>query len=175
VRVDDGEVLISAPWCSSGYDRLADTERRARSVDDDGRIWHRSGDLGHLDDAGRLWIEGRVVHAVHTAVGIVTPVPIELAVETCGLVTRAAAVGVGPAGVQQLVVIVESPRRRSLRLAPLDVVTEVRASVAERVPDAPPVAAVLEVGPFPVDVRHNSKIDRTLLAEGAAALLSGRG
>ncbi len=175
VRVDDGEVLISAPWCSSGYDRLADTERRARSVDEDGRLWHRSGDLGHLDDAGRLWIEGRVVHAIHSAAGIVTPVPIELVAETCASVTRAAAVGIGPDGVQQLVVIIEAPRRRSLRLASLDLATEVRAAVAEYVLGAPPVAAVLEVGPFPVDVRHNSKIDRSLLAEGAAALLSGRG
>lgn len=175
VRIDDGEVVISAPWCSAGYDRLADTERRARLVDDDGRIWHRSGDLGHLDDAGRLWIEGRVVHAIHTDAGVVTPVPIEVAAESCDSVRRAAAVGVGPAGVQQLIVIVEAPRRSSLRLAPLEIVDEVRAAVAEQIPGAPPIAAVLEVGPFPVDVRHNSKIDRTLLAEQASALLSGRG
>ncbi len=175
VRIDDGEVLIAAPWCSSGYDRLADTERRARSVESDGRLWHRSGDLGHLDGAGRLWIEGRVVHAIHTAVGIVTPVPIELAAESAGSVGRAAAVGIGPVGVQQLVVIVEASRRRSLCLASVDLATEVRTTIAEHVPDAPSIAAVLEMGPFPVDVRHNSKIDRTLLAAQAAALLSGRG
>ena len=29
--------------------------------------WHRTGDVGHLDDQGRLWVEGRLVHVVTTA------------------------------------------------------------------------------------------------------------
>ncbi len=34
--------------------------------------WHRTGDVGHLDDAGRLWVEGRLAHVVRTADGVVT-------------------------------------------------------------------------------------------------------
>ena len=70
--------------------------------------------------------------------------------------TSAAAVGVGPAGTQQVVVVVvptEAPRRPDLA----------RAALAERVRAAASVdvAAVLVVPALPVDKRHNSKIDRT--------------
>ena len=33
------------------------------------RGWHRTGDVGHLDAEGRLWIEGRLVHVITTADG----------------------------------------------------------------------------------------------------------
>ena len=48
------------------------------------------------DDDGNLWIEGRVVHLVHAVGGAITPVPVEVAVETVPGVRRAAVVGVGP-------------------------------------------------------------------------------
>jgi hypothetical protein len=35
------------------------------------------------------------------------------------------------------------------------------------------VAAVLTLGALPVDIRHNTKIDRTAVAEWASAVLSG--
>ena len=37
-----------------------------------------------------------------------------------------------------------------------------------------PVAAVLTVTSLPVDIRHNTKIDRTAVAEWAARVLSGQ-
>ena len=188
-----GEVLVAAPWCSAGYDVLADTQRRARPVAIDPEsgaevVWHRSGDLGHLDDAGRLWIEGRVVHAISTSRGVVTPVPLEVCAQQLAEVGRAAAVGVGPPGVQQVVVIVEPApaarrrrrfagirrrRRPTMHLATYPMAVAVRGAVTAAFPEVT-VAAVLEVEAMPVDVRHNAKIDRTLLAARAEAFLAGR-
>ena len=172
-----GEVLVNAPWCSAGYDVLADTQRRARPSN--AVTWHRSGDLGHVDAEGRLWIEGRVVHGIATTSGLVTPVPVELAAQRAASVHRAAAVGVGPAGAQQLVVVVETstPRRRRRRpprlaLASMEVAAAVRTAVAGSELEVP-VAAVLTVDAMPVDIRHNAKIDRTALARAAERLLSG--
>jgi acyl-coenzyme A synthetase/AMP-(fatty) acid ligase len=137
--------------------------------------WHRSGDVGHVDDHGRLWIEGRTVHVVRSAAGPVTPVPVELAAETCGAVRRAAAVGIGPAGVQQVVVVVETQRagRRNGRvdLAPIGLTDHVRHAV--RSATGVEVAAVLQIGDLPVDIRHNAKIDRTALAARAERFLAG--
>jgi acyl-coenzyme A synthetase/AMP-(fatty) acid ligase len=159
-----GEVVVRTPWMSSGYDRLWRTQQLARPVID-GVVWHRTGDVGHLDANGNLWIEGRVVHLVHTLAGAVSPVPIEVAAETVPGVRRAAAVGVGPLGVQQVVVVVEDEHDAQ---APPALAAAVRAAVA------PQVVAAVWCGPLPVDIRHNAKIDRTALAATMERRLSGR-
>lgn len=165
-----GEVLVRAPWLSDGYDQLWRTEFDARPSSGDGRVWHRSGDVGRLDANGLLWIEGRNVHVIHMVDGPITPVPIEIAVEQLDGIERAAAVGVGPTGVQQLIVVVESSSnhdRHGDGLADDITTAAVRAAIAV------PVAAVLTVGALPVDIRHNTKIDRAAVARWATAVLAG--
>jgi long-subunit acyl-CoA synthetase (AMP-forming) len=163
---DNGEILVSAPWVSDGYLDLWDTQQQARLFDGD-VVWHRSGDVGHFDDAGRLWVEGRTVHVIHSESGPITPVPVERAVERGSSVARSAAVGVGPVGVQQLVVVLEDPASKP-GLASTSSTDEVRRLVAR------PVAAVLTLRQLPVDIRHNAKIDRTAVAGWAEAVLAGR-
>ncbi len=162
---ETGEIVVSAPWMSDGYAGLWHTERQARPPGD--RRWHRSGDVGHLDDRGRLWVEGRAIHVVSTVEGPVTSVPVERLVERGLPARRVAAVGVGPVGCQQVVVVVENPDGND-GLAPDDVSAVVRALVAV------PIAAVLTARSLPVDIRHNSKIDRVAVAGWAAELLAGR-
>lgn len=163
-----GEVVIAAPWMSSGYDRLWYTEQAARPVID-GRVWHRSGDVGHLDQAGNLWIEGRAIHLIATSSGPVTPVPLEVAAATVPGVRRAAAVGIGPVGVQQVVLVLEleTPAEGA---APMEMAAQVRAVCAPQV-----VAAVWTTKALPVDIRHNAKIDRAALARTMERTLSGAG
>ena len=162
---DCGEIVVSAPWLSLGYDGLWGTNDRARTVDEHGVEWHRTGDVGHLDSGGRLWVEGRLAHVVSTVDGPVTPVPLENAV-TAATGLRSAVAGIGPAGCEQVVVVVERDGKPGL--VPSDVDRSVRAAVA-----AQPLAAVLTVPKLPVDIRHNSKIDRARLGRWAGKLLSG--
>ena len=160
-----GEIVVSAPWLSVGYDGLWATTDRARSVDRQGVEWHRTGDVGHLDADGRLWVEGRMAHVVETVDGPVTPVPLEIVVESAtGL--RCAVTGVGRSGCRQVVVVVEQKRKPGLAGREVDEL--VRAALA---PHA--IAAVLVVPAFPVDRRHNSKIDRNRLGRWATRLLAG--
>jgi acyl-coenzyme A synthetase/AMP-(fatty) acid ligase/pimeloyl-ACP methyl ester carboxylesterase len=162
---ETGEIVVSAPWQSLGYDRLWATTDRARTIDEHGVEWHRTGDVGHRDADGRLWVEGRMAHLVATADGPVTPVPLEIAAEAAtGL--HCAVTGVGPAGCEQVVVVVE--RAGKAGLADPDLDTTVRGAVAPR-----GLAAVLTVPALPVDSRHNSKIDRARLGRWAGALLAG--
>lgn len=164
-----GEVLISAPHLKQHYDRLWLTDRAAERDVPEGR-WHRTGDVGHLDAEGRLWIEGRLAHVLVTVDGPLAPVGPEQHVERVPGVRRAAVVGVGPAGVQQAVAVVEPPADQAPRRAGL-----APAGLAEAVRAASPVplAAVLVAPRMPTDVRHNSKIDRTRLARWAERVLSG--
>jgi acyl-coenzyme A synthetase/AMP-(fatty) acid ligase len=163
-----GEIVVRSAWMSSGYDRLWATQQIARPVDADG-VWHRTGDVGHLDHDGNLWIEGRVVHLIHTVGGVVAPVPLEVAAETVAGVQRAAAVGIGPAGVQQVVIVVEDVSSRGGPASP-SLTAAVRAACAPQ-----RVAAVWAVRALPVDMRHNAKIDRTALAAQMSGVLSGGG
>lgn len=159
-----GEVCIRAPHAKEEYDKLWAIQNA--SAEPDG--WHRSGDVGHLDAAGRLWIEGRMIHIVDSPNGPVTPVGIEQAVELIPGVSQAAAVGVGPSGTQQVVVVIS--REEPLRSPSL---VEDQLADLVRQAAAVNVAAVLAVPSLPVDKRHNSKIDRTRVAEWATAVLAG--
>jgi olefin beta-lactone synthetase len=173
-----GEICVRAPHVKDRYDALWVTERRS------GRNagWHRTGDVGHLDDAGRLWVEGRLPHVITTSDGPLTPVGVEQRVEHLDSVKAAAVVGVGPAGTQAVVAVVVAgddaappPRRRRLgrsrrsrlSLAPTWLTEEVRAAAAVD------VAAVLTTAALPVDIRHASKVDRAKVADQASRLLAG--
>ncbi len=163
---ETGEIVIWSSWMSDGYLGLWAVERDARPTRRDERRWHRSGDVGHLDAQGRLWVEGRIAHVIESADGPLPPVPIERSIERVLHGDRVAAVGVGPRGRQQLVVVVESSTHRD-GLAPLELTTLVRSSVSRS------VAAVLTRAKLPVDIRHNAKIDRTAVADWAATMVEG--
>ena len=161
-----GEILVRADWVSEGYLGRWHEQRLARP----GGELHRTGDVGHLDGDGRLWVEGRAVHVIDTVEGPVTSVPVERAVErrlvplSRARAGRVAAVGVGPPGRRVVVIVLEGSREG---LADAETARLVREAVA------PPVAAVLEVRALPVDIRHNAKIDRAAVADRASALLAG--
>lgn len=159
-----GEIVVRAAHASEGYDRLWVTTHLASQP----AGWHKTGDVGQLGTAGRLWVGGRLSHVLWTADGPLAPVGLEKAVESIDGIFSAAVVGVGPAGNEHIVVVVqsESPRRKAT-LASLELTDAVR-TVTDR-----DVVAVFDVPKLPVDRRHNSKIDRTAVAEWASAALAG--
>ncbi|MFL4472386.1 alpha/beta fold hydrolase [Paeniglutamicibacter sp. MACA_103] len=162
-----GEILVRAPHVKDRYDRLWITEQLSTSIPG----WHRTGDVGHLDEAGRLWVEGRLGHVLNTSAGPTTPVAGEQAAESVDGASRAALVGVGPAGAQVPVVVMETvPPARRAAPAPQALARAVRAAVAGT---GTQVSAVLVVPALPTDIRHNSKIDRAALAAWATEALAG--
>jgi acyl-coenzyme A synthetase/AMP-(fatty) acid ligase len=172
VRIDleTSELLVSAPWMSAGYDSLWLTQHNARpilNVDSQTATWHRTGDVGHIDSEGNVWIEGRLVHVIHTSHGPVAPVPLEIAVEALPNVVRVAAVGIGPINVQQLVIVVETTNSN-------DGPAEAELTRAVRTALAPlTISSVWATKKLPVDIRHNSKIDRTAVSKQMSQILSG--
>ena len=163
-----GEVRVRAAHQRLDYDRLWHTTHLASPADGT----HATGDIGTIDADGRLWIGGRTGHVIRTATGPVAPTPIERAVDMLDGIRRSAAVGVGPAGAQVVVVIAEtSDAGRRPCQSSLDRIDRIRAAVAEAT--GLDVAACLEVPSLPVDRRHNSKIDRTHLADWATGVLEG--
>lgn len=190
-----GEILVSAPHVKDRYDTLWVTEEQSISTPG----WHHTGDVGHLDASGRLWVEGRLAHVLLTSQGVLTPVAAEQSAESLPEVRRAALVAVGPAGTAAPVLVIEasantaalearqsaSSFKRALLdrvpgarrfpiaegVAPFELSQLVRQKVAEDT--GVELAAVLVVHEHPTDIRHNSKIDRPALGEWASKVLAG--
>lgn len=161
-----GEIVVRCAWMRDRYDRRWATQHRADSP----RGWHRTGDVGHFDEQGRLWVEGRLAHVLVTADGPVTPVAAELVAQRAARVPLAALVGVGPSGAQVPVAVLLAPGP-TLGLADADLTSRVRGAVREAT--GLDLAAVLTMRSLPVDVRHRSKVDRIRIAREAAAYLAG--
>jgi acyl-coenzyme A synthetase/AMP-(fatty) acid ligase len=162
-----GEILVSAAHVKNAYDRLWLIQQECASLPG----WHRTGDVGHFDAAGRLWVEGRLAHVVTVPNAVVTPVGAEQAIERLDCVRLAAITGVGPAGTQAVVAVVETepPARKAGPAAP-QLAGRVRRAALEA---GVHVSAVLTVPEQPTDIRHNAKIDRTRLSRWAARVLAG--
>jgi long-chain acyl-CoA synthetase len=88
----DGEVLVRGPNVCQGYHD--DPSATAALIAPDG--WMHSGDLGFLDDAGRLRITGRKKDLIITSSGKnVAPQDIETALSAEALISQAVVVGDG--------------------------------------------------------------------------------
>lgn len=73
IRLEEGEILVAGDHVNESYlDPAMDAETKIRC---DGRIWHRTGDRGRFDEAGRLWLLGRT----KARIGGVDPFSIETA------------------------------------------------------------------------------------------------
>lgn len=155
-----GEVIARSPHISEDYFRDPAATAANKVPDPDGTVWHRLGDVGFLDEQGRLWLGGRRSHRVVTPDKVYLPLQVEPVVATHPAVRRAALVSVPRAGAFVPAVCVE--RSTDDRRDTATVVAELRELV-DRYPTTRGITEFVEVRRLPVDRRHNAKIDRPAL------------
>ena len=159
-----GEIVVRGPVVTREYFAQPQATALAK-IADGGTFWHRMGDVGYLDSHGRLWFCGRKSQRVETMDGPLFTDQIEPVFNTHPQVFRSALVGVGPRPRQRPVLVVElaegarwSPALRQELLALGATVATTRG-----------VQTILAYpGPLPVDVRHNTKLNREALAVWAS-------
>ncbi len=156
-----GEIVVSSPAVSDPYLDDPHATALARIADGD-RVWHRMGDLGRLDEDGRLWFAGRRSERVRAPGGDLYPDHVETLLAGTPGARRVALVGAGPRPV--LVVEPEDGVRPGAARAAL-------LAEAARHPATAGLRDVLAHPRFPVDARHNSKIRRDLLGVWAGRRL----
>jgi len=159
-----GEIVVKGPVVTRTYYRN-DRATSLAKIKDGNAWWHRMGDVGYLDDHGRLWFCGRKADRVDTAVETLYTEPCEAIFNQHPAVSRSALVGVGREKTRRPVMIIE-PRRGHFPRSPE---TAVRFShelreLAKGHSVTSSITAFLFHPNFPVDVRHNVKISRDMLA-----------
>jgi acyl-CoA synthetase (AMP-forming)/AMP-acid ligase II len=165
-RGEQGEICVRGPAVTRAYfeDERAD---RLSKIQDGTGAWHRTGDVGWIDDQGRLWIVGRKAHRIETRDRTYHPVPVENVCDLHPRVAHSALVGAGPHGSEEPVLFVEPvpgafPRTRAARERFARELAELRAARLRPIgPNAvPAIARTVFRRSFPVDARHNAKIRR---------------
>ncbi len=170
-----GEIIVQSPSTTREYFRRAEATRLAK-IPDGENFWHRMGDVGYLDESGRLWFCGRKAHVVETPAGRLLSVCTEAIFNEHPRVFRSALVGIGDKPSQRPVMIIE-PEWGQL---PAPGSAEERTFQRELAERGAAHSFTAEIEEFlfhpalPVDVRHNFKINREQLALWAAENCAGR-
>jgi acyl-CoA synthetase (AMP-forming)/AMP-acid ligase II len=142
---EPGEIVVSGGHVLPGY--LNGEGDHETKFEVDGARWHRTGDLGYLDAAGRLWLLGRCSGKIQDERGTLYPFAVECAAMQSAAVRRAALAPINGRRVLAIEAghtLAPEVIRNSLSWAQLD--------------------QIVFLDHIPVDKRHNAKIDYDELA-----------
>jgi long-subunit acyl-CoA synthetase (AMP-forming) len=156
--------VVRGPVVTKRYYNRDAATRLAKIVDPKtGDVLHRMGDVGYLDDRGRLWFCGRKSHRVETPWGTLFTDQVEPIFNRVPGGVRTALVGVKRGGVTYPVICFEFDGTRDE-----DEIAREMKDLAARYEHTREIDTFLPYhGTFPVDIRHNSKIFREKLAPWA--------
>ncbi len=165
-----GEIVVRGATATRAYDGLPEATARSKIAypnppDGGPAHFHRMGDAGRLDEAGRLWFCGRMAERVVAHDGVHYTECCEPVFNVHPRVARTALIALGSArGIVPALVIEPKPGcwPRS-QLARLRFVEELRALGVARATTRT-IDCFFFHRRFPVDVRHNAKIHRLELA-----------
>jgi acyl-CoA synthetase (AMP-forming)/AMP-acid ligase II len=144
IRIDGdpvGEIQVAGNHVNRGYLDNPEADAQHKIYEGD-TIWHRTGDVGQLDENGDLWLVGRLGESV---AGL-WPLCAEGAAESLDFVRKAGLVDINGRAI--IAVQMNAP--------PEDWQQKVSEATG---------ATPVEVDRIPVDPRHNAKVDRTTLVQ----------
>ena len=188
-----GELLVSGPQCSPCYVTRVEANAYALVKDANGQVWRRVGDVGYFDEKDRFWFCGRKSHRVETATGPMFSIPCEAISNESPKVFRSALASIPlspdyipPAVISERAKSFQSSWREPIMIIepapgkePENAIEEERfcAEILELLHGSPLTRSIKRVficPKFPVDIRHNAKINREALSMWATAKLNGK-
>ncbi len=164
-----GELLVSGEHVCRDYFRNPDATAENKLIDQTGAVWHRMGDTGYFDEAGRFWLTGRVHSTICRNGQLVHPQLVEQAVaRALPDLRQVAAIGMPDRALDQAVwvVVVDGSGDAA------GIEQRVMAALNQVTVPLPCDRVIVRDQLLPVDPRHNSKIDYVALAR---LLLDGSG
>ncbi|MGZ3788553.1 MAG: fatty acid CoA ligase family protein [Bacteriovorax sp.] len=159
-----GEIIVKGPAVTREYMDLPDKTREAK-IYEGSTFWHRMGDVGYKDDKGLLWFCGRKTHQVITPTQTLYPIPCEAIFNKHPAVKRSALVGLGASGSQVPAIVIERFDGQYLSGKGRSIFESELFAIAKKYPHTKDIQKIYLSRGFPVDVRHNIKIDRLKLKQ----------
>jgi acyl-CoA synthetase (AMP-forming)/AMP-acid ligase II len=157
-----GEIIVRGPTVTREYFNNPEATRFAK-IYDGAQLWHRMGDLGYVDEDGRLWFCGRKAECVRTDSGVFYTDCCEGVFNAIDGISRTALIGLKKREKLIPAIVVEPlvwPLSRDAKKRLLQVL---HARAREHV-HTYAIETFFFQKKFPVDVRHNAKIHRLALA-----------
>ncbi len=150
-----GEICVLSRTVTPEYVGMPEKTAEAKVQALDGRLWHRMGDIGFKDEEGRLWFCGRKSHRIDLDDHVIGTIPIESLINQIPGVSKSALV----CPKKDPIIVIEGKRSGSLEKE-----IKVKIQQDDRLSEVKGMAFLEQ---FPVDVRHNIKIDRLKIRDMA--------
>ena len=166
-----GEIAVKGPVATRSYYQDDHGTQLSKIPEQNGEdFWHRMGDLGTLDEKGRIWFFGRKSHRVVTPAGTHFTIPCEGVFNTHPDVFRTALTGALIDGIIHPVLCVELEAH--LKNTDKNKIKRELTEMGVQFPHTKEIKIILFHDGFPVDIRHNAKIYRDRLGVWASRKLS---
>ena len=162
-----GEIIVSGDVVTPEYYNMPQKTAEAKIVQKEGILWHRMGDLGYLDEEGKLWFCGRKTHKVTTSQQELYSIPCEAIFNAHPEVKRSALIQTRKNNEPTASIVIERKDQKILKGKKKILFEKELLQLAKEFEHTQSIKDIYLYKSFPVDVRHNIKIDRLKLREVA--------
>ncbi len=151
-----GEIIVAGPMVTPSYFEM-NVENEKAKIRIGGKLWHRMGDVGYIDDQKRLWFLGRKSHRLELPDQTLFPMAVEAIFNQHPEVKRSALVSFH--GTPGLVI-----ERHDGNIKMTSQFLQELKELGQSHEKTRLIENFWLSSAFPVDIRHNIKIDRLKLS-----------
>jgi len=154
-----GEIIVAGEHVCQGYWNNEEAFYRAKIRDHENTVWHRTGDLGRIDSESNLWLVGRVHNAISRKGKYYFPVRAEVIMKKLSFVKKCAYLGIEDKELGEKTIAAYMTSDDALG-SPAEWEDEIKRILAK---NDVVVDRVVRVEDIPMDPRHHSKVEYTIL------------
>ncbi|MBT3585777.1 MAG: AMP-binding protein [Halobacteriovoraceae bacterium] len=156
-----GEIIVSGEHVCENYFNNSEAFARAKIKDENGVIWHRTGDLGRVDSSGNLWLVGRVHNAINRNNLYCFPVRSEIVLKKLPFVDLCAYLGVEDSELGEKTVVAYTTKEENPSSEKILENQKEISRIMEK--NSIPVDKIVFTDSIPMDARHHSKVEYSVL------------